>query len=110
MQFQQYTVRTTDSVSAQSISHSPSNTKCHSSFQTVKQNKNLLLVNNNFGCLVLFAQEKSGQVTWFHSTSIFQRLYLYFLHECLAIYFHVILFIERQYSTFHGTSNKEGRL
>ena len=65
--------RATDSFYAQSTFHSPSYTKCHSSFGTVKQNKSPLLVNNNCGCLILLAQKKSSQVAWFHSASIFQR-------------------------------------
>ena len=51
---------------------------------------------------MLLAQKKSSQVAWFHSTSIFQRLFFYFVLECLD----VMLFMERQYSTFHGTSNR----
>ena len=49
-----------------SIFRSPSYTKSYSSFQTTKQNKNLLLVKNNRGCLILLAWKKSSQVVWFH--------------------------------------------
>ena len=87
VQVQLNMVRATDSFSAQSIFHSPSYTKCDSSFRTIKQNKSLLLVKNDCGCLILLAQKRSSQVAWFHSTSIFQWLYFYFLLECLAIYF-----------------------
>ena len=87
VQFQWDTVRATDSFSAQSIFHSTSYTKCHSSFRTIKQNRSLLLVKNNCGCLMLLAQKRSSQVAWFHSNSIFQYLYFYFVLECLTIYF-----------------------
>ena len=45
--------------------------------QLSKQNKSLLLVNNNCGCLILLVQKKPSQVAWFDSTSIFQRLNFY---------------------------------
>ena len=61
--------------------------KSYSYFRTNKQNKNLLLVKNNGGCLILLAQKKSSEVAWFHSTSISQQLYFYFVLKCLAIYF-----------------------
>ena len=76
--------------------------------QTIKQNKSFLLVNHNYDCVILLAQKKCSQVVWFHSTSIFQRLYFYFMFDCLVICFQcVILFMEHQYSTFHETSNKD---
>ena len=53
VQFQWDTVRARYSFSAQSIFHSCSYTKCHSSFRTIKQNKSLLLVKNNCSCLIL---------------------------------------------------------
>ena len=47
-----------------------------------------------------FSTKNCSQVAWLHSTSIFQRLYFYFVLDCLAIYFQcIILFMERQYST-----------
>ena len=79
----------------------------HSSFRTIKQNKSLLLVNNN-GCLILSTQKKSSQVVWFHSTSIFQRLFFYYLLEWVAIYFQCYAFHGASiYSTFHETSNRD---
>ena len=106
VQFQWYTVRETDAFSAQSIFHSPRYTNLHSSFRTIKQNKSYLLVNNSSGCLILLAQKKSSQVVWFHSTSIFQHLFFYYLLECAAIYFQCYAFHGALiYSTFHGTWN-----
>ena len=52
-----------------------------------------------------FSTKKCSQVVWFYSTS---SLYFYFLLNRLAIYFQsVILFMESQYSRFHGTSNRD---
>ena len=79
----------------------------HSSFRTIKQNKSLLLVNSN-GCLILLAQQKSSQVVWFHSTSIFHRLFFYYLLECTAIYFQCFAFHGASiYNTFYETSNRD---
>ena len=99
--------RATDASSAQSIFHSPRYTNLHSSFQTIKQNKSLLLANNN-GSLILLAQKKSSQVVWFHSTSIFQHLLFYYLLESVAIYFQCYAFHGASiYDTFHETSNRD---
>ena len=58
--------------------------------------------------MILLAQEMCSQEVWFHSISIFQHFYFYFILDCLAIYFQcVILFMERHYSTFHGTTNRD---
>ena len=56
-----------------------------------------------------FNTKKYSQVVWFYLlVSIFQRLHFYFMLNCLAIYFqHVIPLMECQYSTFHGTSNRD---
>ena len=56
-----------------------------------------------------FNTKKYSQVVWFYLlVSIFQRLHFYFMLDCLAIYFqHVIPLMECQYSTFHGTSNRD---
>ena len=53
--------------------------------------------------MILLVPKKSSQVAWFHSTSIFQRLYFY----VWQFIFNVMLFMERQYSTFDGTSNRD---
>ena len=34
-----------------------------------------------------FSAKKYTQVVWFYSNSIFERLYFYFVLECVAIYF-----------------------
>ena len=108
VQFQWYTVRETDAFSAQSIFHSPRYTNLHSSFRTIKQNKSYLLVNNSSGCLILLAQKKSSQVVWFHSTSIFQHLFFYYLLESVAIYFQCYAFHGASiYDTFDETSNRD---
>ena len=70
-------------------------------FETIKQNK-LSSSKQQLWLFDTFSTKKSSQIAWFHSTSIFQRLYFYFLLECLD----VMLFMESQYSTFHGTSNR----
>ena len=45
--------------------------------------------------------KKSSQVAWFHSTSIFQHLYFYFVLHCLVIYFQcVILFMSLNIAYF----------
>ena len=55
-----------------------------------------------------FRTKRRCQVAWFHSTSTFQRVYFHFLFDCLAIYLQcAILFMEREYNTFHGTSNRD---
>ena len=77
---------------AQSIFHSRNYTKYHSPFQIIKPNKSLLLVKNNCGFLINFSRKKSSQVVRFNSTSISQRLYFYFVLECLAIYFQCYAF------------------
>ena len=71
----------------QSIFHLPSYTKCYSSLRTIEQNRSLLLVKNKCGCLILLVSKNCSKVAWFHSTSIFQRLYSYFVFDCLIIYF-----------------------
>ena len=71
----------------QSIFHLASYMKCHSSLRTIKQNNSLLLVKNKCGCLILLVSNNCSEVAWFHSTSIFQRLYFYLILDCLIIYF-----------------------
>ena len=34
-----------------------------------------------------FSTKKSTEVVWFYSTSIFQRVYIYFVLKCFDIYF-----------------------
>ena len=68
-------------------------TKCCSFFRTIKQNKSLL-VNKNCSCLILLAQKKMQLSNVFHSTSIFRRLYFYFVLKYFTIYF--------QCYAFHG--------
>ena len=50
-----------------------------------------LLVNNICGCLILVATS----LPWFHSTSIFKRLYFYFVPDCLAIYFQCVIIFKQ---------------
>ena len=94
-----WTVRAADAFS-------PHYTNFQSSFRTIKQNKSLLLVTNN-DCLILLAPKKSSQVVWFHSTSIFQRLFFCYLLKCVAIYFQCYAFHGASiYSAFHEASNR----
>ena len=56
--------------------------------------------------------KKCSQVAWFHSTRIFQRLYFYFVLDCLVICFQcVILFMSVNIAYFMkrqtGTAIKE---
>ena len=97
-----YIVRATNSFSAESIFYSPSYAKCDSSYHSIKQNKSLLLGNHNYGCL---STKKCCQVGWFHSISIFQCLHFYFVLDFWPFIFCVIIFMELQYSMFHGTPN-----
>ena len=95
-----WTVRAADAFS-------PQYTNFQSSFQTSNQNKSLLLVTNN-DCLILLAPKKSSQVVWFHSTSIFQRLFFCYLLKCVAIYFQCYAFHEVSIcSAYHETSNRD---
>ena len=56
-------------------------------FEHFEQNKSLVLVKNSCDRLIILTQKRYSQVAWFHSTSIFQCLYFYFVLKCLAIYF-----------------------
>ena len=58
--------------------------------------------------MILLAQKKSSQLVRFHSTSIFQRLFFYYLLEWVAIYFPCYAFHGASiYSAFHETSNRD---
>ena len=87
----------------------PSYTKCHSSLWTTKQNKSLLLVKNNCGCLIVLASKICSQEHGF--------IQLVSFNSCIFISYSIvwpfifnmlaILLIACQHSMFYGTWSRQ---
>ena len=94
-----------NSFSAQSIFHLPSYMKCHSSLHSITQNKRLLLVNHNYGCLILLTQKmKPNIVVSFHQ--YLSMLALLFLIRLFGHLFSMCYTFHGATIRFHGTSNR----
>ena len=70
--------------------------KCHSSFRTIEQNKS--------GCLLLLGQKNLAKYCGLIQLVSFNTCTFILYSNVWPFILNVMLFLEPQYNTFHGTS------